>query len=47
MGDWIIVTGAEDKPKPPDVVVVAPQATEKKEKVVTEKTIVRETKEEE
>ena len=42
MGDKIIVT--EDKPAPPDVIVVAPEPEAKTEKVVTEKTIVTETK---
>jgi hypothetical protein len=46
MGDKIIITDDEEKPDKPDVIVVAPEATAKKEKVVTEKTIVRETKEE-
>ena len=47
MGDKIIVTDDEDKPEKPDIVVVAPQATPKKEKVVTEKTTVTETRKEE
>ena len=47
MGDKIIVTDDEEKPDKPDVIVVTPEGTAKKEKVVTEKTIIRETKEEE
>jgi hypothetical protein len=47
MGDEIIITDDEPKPAKPDVVVVAPQAPAKKEKVVTQKTTVTETKEEE
>jgi hypothetical protein len=42
MGDKIIIT--EDKPAPPDVVVVVPEPEARTEKVVTEKTIVTETK---
>jgi hypothetical protein len=39
MGDKIIIT--DDEPKPaPQVVVVAPEADKKTEKVVTEKTTV-------
>jgi hypothetical protein len=47
MGDRIIITDDEDKPARPDVVVVAPQAPPKTEKVVTEKTTVTETRKEE
>ena len=44
MGDRIIITDDEDKPKPPpEIVVVAPRETPKTEKVVTEKTTVVET----
>ena len=46
MGDKIIITDEEDKPAKPDVVVVQPQAATKKETVVTEKTTVKEVKEE-
>jgi hypothetical protein len=46
MGDKIIITDDEEKPSKPDVIVVAPEGTAKKEKVVTEKTVVTETKEE-
>ena len=45
MGDQIIVTDEEDKPKPPDVVVVKQEAP-KTEKVVTQKTVITETKKE-
>lgn len=48
MGDKIIITDDEDKPKPPDVVVVKPEVVvkaPKTEKVVTEKTTVTEVKE--
>jgi len=44
MGDKVIITEDEDKPRPPDVVVVQPEP--KVEKVVTEKTVVVEKKEE-
>jgi hypothetical protein len=47
MGDRIIITEDEDKPATPDVVVVAPEAVPKKEKIVTEKTTVTETRKEE
>jgi hypothetical protein len=44
MGDRIIIT--EDEPKPaPQVVIVTEQAKPKVEKVVTEKTIIVEKKE--
>jgi hypothetical protein len=51
MGDKIIITDDEDKPAKPDVVVVQPQGRDtasatKKETVVTEKTTVKEVKEE-
>lgn len=46
MGDKIIITDEEDRPKEPDVIVVAPETATKKEKVVTEKTTVKEIKEE-
>ena len=42
MGDKVIIT--EDKPAPPDVVVVEQKPEEKTEKVVTEKTTVTETR---
>ena len=45
MGDQIIVTDEEDKPKPPDVIVVKQEAP-KTQKVVTEKTVITETKKE-
>jgi len=45
MGDQIIVTDEEDKPKAPDVIVIKPQAA-KTEKVVTEKTVITETRKE-
>jgi len=44
MGDRIIITEEEDKPAKPDVVVVVPEAEAKPEKVVTEKTVVTETR---
>jgi hypothetical protein len=44
MGDRIIIAEDEDKPAKPDVVVVVPEAEAKPEKVVTEKTVVTETK---
>jgi hypothetical protein len=43
MGDTVIITEDEPKPKP-DVVVVVPAAEPKAEKVVTEKTTVVETR---
>lgn len=46
MGDKIIVTDDDEKPAKPDVVVVAPEAPVKKERVVTEKTTVTETRKE-
>ena len=46
MGDKIIITDDEDKPAKPDMVVVQPKAETKKETVVTEKTTVKEVKEE-
>jgi len=47
MGDKIIITDDEDKPQKPDVIVVAPQPAPKTEKVVTEKTTVVQTRENE
>ena len=44
MGDKIIVTEDEPKPAKPDVVVVVPEAAEKKERVITEKTTTIKTK---
>jgi hypothetical protein len=45
MGDKIIVTDEEEAPKPPDIVVVKQEP--KVEKVVTEKTVVKETRKDE
>jgi hypothetical protein len=46
MGDKIIITD-DDKPKPPpEVIVVAPEAKPKVERVVSEKTTVVETRKE-
>ena len=44
MGDKIIITDEDEAPKAPDVIVVKPQAEPKVEKVVTEKTVVTETR---
>ena len=44
MGDQIIITDEEDKPKPPDVIVIKQEPAPKIEKVVTEKTVITETK---
>jgi len=43
MGDTIIITD-DDKPKPPPEIVVVTQKEPKVEKVVTEKTMIVETK---
>lgn len=43
MGDQIIITDEEDKPKAPDVIVIKPEAP-KTEKIVTEKTVITEIK---
>jgi hypothetical protein len=45
MGDKIIITEEDEAPKPPDVVVVKQEAP-KTEKVVTEKTIIKEVRKE-
>ena len=45
MGDQIIITDEEDKPKAPDVIVIKQEAP-KTEKVVTEKTVITETRKE-
>jgi len=47
MGDKIIITDNEDAPKAPDVVVVRPESPPKAEKVVTERTVITETKKKE
>ena len=45
MGDTVIITEDEPKPaKPAEVIVVVPEPTAKKEKVVTEKTTITEIK---
>ena len=44
MGDTIIITEEETKPKPADVVVVTPEAAPKAEKAVVQKTTVTETR---
>jgi hypothetical protein len=44
MGDQVIITEDEDKPKTPDVIVVKQPAPEKIDKVVIEKTTVVEEK---
>jgi len=46
MGDKIIITEDEDKPRPPEVVVVKPEPREKVDRVVTEKTTIVEKKSE-
>jgi hypothetical protein len=45
MGDTVIITEDEPKPvKPAEVIVVAPEPAPKPEKVITEKTVITETK---
>jgi hypothetical protein len=44
MGDTIIITEEESKPKPAEVIVVTPEAPAKTEKAVVQKTTVTETK---
>lgn len=46
MGDKIIITDEEDAPRVPDVIVVQPESAPKTERVVTEKTVITETKKE-
>jgi len=46
MGDRIIITDDEPKPAPDVVVVTPPEPKAKVEKVVTEKTVIVEKKEE-
>jgi hypothetical protein len=44
MGDTVIISEDEPKPKPAEVIVVEPASTPKTEKVITEKTTITETR---